>query len=288
MTIHHCTIENNWANCSGGIHSYESSSVITDCDISSNSATSVTGGIRCEQSSMDLGYSVISYNSGVGFSCDCAPSVYNCLIYGNTNDSRSGGIYCGGQDSSPTIRNCIISGNSSDWEGGGIYCYWYSSPVIENCVISENTSGFLGGGLYCVWSSPTITNCTFSANTASWGGGAICFYDRSYPVVRNCILWGDAPEEIWGSPFGSISISYSDVQGGREGEGNIDLDPRFAPAFHGFEYLLKPNSPCIDAGDPFIEDKLYDSHPRWPEWYPNGVRSDMGAYGGPNNIGWLR
>ena len=36
------------------------------------------------------------------------------------------------------------------------------------------------------------------------------------------------------------------------------------------------------------EDGLYDSHPRWPEWYPNGARSDMGAYGGPGNADWLQ
>lgn len=56
---------------------------------------------------------------------------------------------------------------------------------------------------------------------------------------------------------------------------------------YGFEYLLKPGSPCIDTGDPSIEDALYDRHPRWPDWYPDGARSDMGAYGGPGNRGWL-
>ena len=25
-----------------------------------------------------------------------------------------------------------------------------------------------------------------------------------------------------------------------------------------------------------------------PDWYPNGARSDMGAYGGPGNIDWLQ
>jgi len=55
----------------------------------------------------------------------------------------------------------------------------------------------------------------------------------------------------------------------------------------GFDYLLRPGSPCIDTGDPSVEDSLYDWHPRWPDWYPNGARSDMGAYGGPGNSGWL-
>ena len=55
----------------------------------------------------------------------------------------------------------------------------------------------------------------------------------------------------------------------------------------GFDWLLGPESPCIDTGDPTIEDAISDWHPRWPPWYPNGPRSDMGAYGGVGNDGWI-
>ena len=71
------------------------------------------------------------------------------------------------------------------------------------------------------------------------------------------------------------------------GYGNIVEDPHFG-TFRGLKYVLGPNSPCIDSGDPAIEDRISDWHPRWPNWYPNGPRSDMGAYGGPGNIGWLK
>ncbi len=43
-----------------------------------------------------------------------------------------------------------------------------------------------------------------------------------------------------------------------------------------------------DAGDPTVEDGIFDSHPRWPRFYPNGARSDMGSYGGPENRAWLK
>lgn len=96
----------------------------------------------------------------------------------------------------------------------------------------------------------------------------------------------------------TLTISYSDVEGGQSsvvvekgctlnwGDGMIDEDPLFM-TFHGFDYLLDVGSPCIDSGDPSIEDGISDWRPRWPEWYPNGPRSDMGAYGGPGNKGWL-
>ena len=46
----------------------------------------------------------------------------------------------------------------------------------------------------------------------------------SSPMLTNCILWGDTPQEV----FGGAVITYSDVQGGWAGDGNIDVDPCFA------------------------------------------------------------
>ena len=59
-------------------------------------------------------------------------------------------------------------------------------------------------------------------------------------------------------------------------------------SYKGFDFLLHPLSPCIDKGDPHIYDWLYDYHPQWPDGYLNTARSDIGAYGGPGNINWLR
>jgi hypothetical protein len=112
-------------------------------------------------------------------------------------------------------------------------------------------------------------------------------YNRgSDPIITNCILWGDLPDEIYNSDSNPI-VTYSDVEGGYPGEGNIDADPHFM-TFHGFDYILDVGSPCIDTGAPTIEDGISDWHPRWPDWYPNGPRSDMGAYGGPGNKGWVK
>jgi hypothetical protein len=65
------------------------------------------------------------------------------------------------------------------------------------------------------------------------------------------------------------------------GKGNIDSDPLFF-YMRGYDYLLLRDSPSIDAGDPLSEDGF-----EWPEFFGNGLRADMGAYGGPGNLGWL-
>ena len=42
-------------------------------------------------------------------------------------------------------------------------------------------------------------------------------------------------------------VTYSDIQGGYAGEGNIDADPLFVAPDDG-DYHLSAGSPCIDAG----------------------------------------
>ena len=108
------------------------------------------------------------------------------------------------------------------------------------------------------------------------------------PVLTNCVLWANTPDAVYNDPDdpGHPTIAYSDVEGGWPGIRNINADPGFRTVGR-FEWLLRPGSPCIDAGDPTIEDGISDRHPRWPVWYPNGALSDMGAYGGPGNIDWL-
>jgi len=152
--------------------------------------------------------------------------------------------------------------------------------------------------LYCLFTFRLeLLNCTLTGNSAGIeGGGVYITSASSEPEIRNSILWGDTPDEIviesgWIRP----DFTYSDIQNGSGqswfGTGCLDAPPRFT-SIYGFRYFLNPSmnanrSPCIDAGTPAIEDFIYDDFPGWPEGYPNGARSDMGAYGGAENYFWL-
>jgi hypothetical protein len=120
----------------------------------------------------------------------------------------------------------------------------------------------------------------------------------------NCIVWNGS-DWLWNNNRSTITVTYSDVQGGWTGTGNINADPCFASSGYwdpngtpadanddfwvDGDYHLKSQagrwdpliagwikddvtSPCIDAGDP--------ASPIGYEPFPNGGIINMGAYGG--------
>ena len=112
---------------------------------------------------------------------------------------------------------------------------------------------------------------------AGWGGG-VYSATFSFPEVKNTIIYGNTAgnyQSIFVSGDDSITVTYSDVSGGWEGEGNIDAAPLFASPASGDYSLTWANfpahdstrSPCIDAGDP--DSACFD---------PDQTRGDIGAF----------
>jgi hypothetical protein len=127
-----------------------------------------------------------------------------------------------------------------------------SSPTLTNVTFSGNTADE-GGGMFNESSSPILTSVTFSENAAGSSGGGMYNYASS-PTLRNSILWGDIPDEISNDGTSSSVVTYSDVQGGFPGAGNIAVNPMLVPLSDngGFvlTHALDPLSPAIDAGNP--------------------------------------
>ena len=180
-----------------------------------------------------------------GFTIQNGSGTFITLPYLGAGFYCGGGVFCWG--STPTITNCMITNNYA-YLGGGIYLR-ASTPTITNCMIVRNRATGLihgGGGLYLEDSSPAITNCSVGSNFAGqYGGGIFCW--SSSPTITNSILWGDF--SIYDPEIhvrtGSPVVTYSDVEGGWSGEGNIDANPSFAG---GVTFHLRPGSPCVDSG----------------------------------------
>ncbi len=67
-------------------------------------------------------------------------------------------------------------------------------------------------------------------------------------TVVNCIVWGnEANLELRDGSV--ITVTYSDIEGGWDGEKNLDEYPLFR-ASQGGNYRLLEDSPCVDSGTP--------------------------------------
>jgi hypothetical protein len=115
--------------------------------------------------------------------------------------------------------------------------------AITNSVFNGNAADFSGGGLRSAGGCVEMINCTFTGNVALGSGAGTAVLDGTL-TATNCILWGDVPDEVVGQ--GTVAMSFSDVQGGAAGIGNIDVDPLFVDAD---DLHLQDGSPCIDRGD---------------------------------------
>jgi hypothetical protein len=245
-------------------------SVLDGLTIRNGATSSNGGGIRIVQSS---------------------PTIRRCVIQGNTAAFSGGGIYVDGTLAAPLIEQSEIVANTATSQQGGGVAVNGASPVISRNNVHGNIAAF-GGGLRLRNSSALVTNNAIHANVATTNGGAI-YSDASpsavvrsntiiqnscasgaggirssggSPTVVQCILWGN------GDDLSNSTATYSDVEDGDPGAGNISLDPDLARG----DFHLSPTSPCVNRGDPGyatgLGDTDFDGDPR----VLNG-RVDIGA-----------
>jgi parallel beta-helix repeat protein len=278
-TVTNCTFSGNAAyDYGGGMYNYSSSPTVTNCTFSDNSANN-GGGMYSEYSSnatvinCTFSGNTAGYRGSGMFNYLSSPTVTDCTFSGNST-YYGGGMF--NLYANPTVTGCTFSGDSVFGNGGGMFND-YANPTVTNCTFSGNTAAYYGGGMVNGYSSPTMANCTFSGNTAGYYGGGMYNYECQVVTVTNgtfggnsasfgkafvfdsfeqqdpgnlhmanSILW-DGGDEIWNNDGSTITITYSDVQGGWPGPGNIVADPMFVDAANG-DYHLQTGSPCLDAG----------------------------------------
>jgi hypothetical protein len=229
------------------------------------------GGIYCAPSSSPIIINnIITENNAVfGGGIYCAPSsfptIMNNVISKNSALKFGGGIFSRG--ASPNIANNRIVENEAYSSGGGISCNRDTPRIINNIIWKNKAES--GGGISCDRSSCTIVNDTITRNVATYGGGI--FFDGGSMRIINNILWENKDDLYsgWFSPASRPDHSDIGDDDFRGLNGNISMDPLFMNPENG-DFRLKPNSPCINAGNP---NPIYDD--------PDGSINDMGAYGGP-------
>jgi hypothetical protein len=189
-------------------------------------------------------------------------------------------------DANVVIANCWFVANHAEYAGGALKIS-ADNVKIANCQFTDNSAGTLGfeglGG--AIWSlgGTQLVNCLFHTNFAGIGGFGHaawfstdvegdaasldnCTFTNNGPIdptgdgtigidgvllVRNSIIWGNRTKDDRSIAYDEgdiVLVSFSDVEGGFDGEGNISVDPQFASSFVESFRLVKA-SPCTDVGD---------------------------------------
>ncbi|HEY1249865.1 MAG TPA: S-layer homology domain-containing protein [Thermoanaerobaculia bacterium] len=175
-----------------------------------------------------------------------APLLLSCLFQGNSVGfgGKGGAVYAGG-GSTVTSQSCVFRSNSissSSTGGGGVETSGAAVTLINSIFAQNNPNGLQVASV----DGSVVDNCTFTANA---GYGA-AFVSSNSNTVSNSIFWGDSAGEICtGVCLGSASVTYSDVQGGFAGTGNVSADPLFIQA--PSDLRPGPGSPAVDSGSNF-------------------------------------
>ncbi|MHC4734356.1 MAG: right-handed parallel beta-helix repeat-containing protein [Planctomycetota bacterium] len=267
-------------NSGGGMYNINSSPIVEDCEFVANDAGVGGGMANGESGNARIVRCLFKDNKasfGGGFYSrnNCNPIVIDCRFENNWADWTGGALELRGGNSSFT--RCWIINNEAgeyDWGGSGISAF-DGTITFENCTVTGNYSYENGGGMF-VWNAIVyMENCTISDNTADDMGGGIFLYSHlsGSATLRSCILWNNNATEVEGK---TISVQYSDVEGGYTGTGNKNADPCFVDTLGG-DYHLRWDSLCIDTGDPGYapqpSDKDIDGEPR----VMRDNRVDMGS-----------
>ncbi len=186
--------------------------------------------------------------------------IVNCLFRGNTGVWGGGIMNLGG-----VIRmvNAQLIGNRALMLGGGLNNY-AGNVTLHNCRIVGNSADYAdtvgGSAIYNLDGVLTILNSTVADNYSPIGQAISSFSWSSFSGtqirVANSILYNGG-NEIWSNNLSAVQVTYSDVQGGPTGTGNINANPQFvSPGVRSIEgewidgdYRLKAVSLAINAGN---------------------------------------
>lgn len=175
-----------------------------------------------------------------------------------------------------SVRRSVVARNA----GGGIEIDGGDYALVNDVIVDNGAAGVQGsqrGGVYIADTndaSQTFAFNTVVGNLAATGAvvasGVTC-------SVTNVTVDGSIVRLRGGGGgldlvIGDCAFAYSNIEGGAEGTGNFDAEPRFVDPAAG-DFHLQPSSPCRDAADPAATEKLdLDREPR-----PQGEAHDCGA-----------
>ena len=193
-------------------------------------------------------------------------------------------------DNTLIVDRSTFAGNGAGNGGGAIYNA--GAAWISNSTFYDNYASSAGGGGVASTGSTSLHNTTFSQNSSPAGTGAAVSSQSGTVFIYNSILANSTSgydcSLDGGGAISSYSLIEADNCGFTDGVDGMILgkDPRLGPLANVPAYfLLRANSPAIDAGDLAHQLGSLDE-PGFPRvvdtpWAPDALTGnyiDMGAY----------
>ena len=203
--------------------------------------------IKCIDSSPSLSFLNIRNNyinsdgGGALYIINSEANLDNLIISDNGKGGQSyGGAAVYIDNSSITINNSLVYNNSSTYEHHGYTMHTYTGGivVVNNSILNLDKVSFYGN------------SGTGADSYEPFGyGSALHLYDSSNAIILNSIFWneGNIFTEELKQVVGSVDISFSNIIGGWEGDGNIDANPLFCNP-DSADFSLSEESPCVATG----------------------------------------
>ena len=213
--------------------------IIDSCIVKNNSAY-YTSALQAE--STTISNSLFEGNgNGTDYIITLSKSrMYDCKMINNVNKSNSSDqvVYL---SSGSIVERCLIDGNDTYYQ----VVYLTGGSTISNSQITKCRSR--ASYLISLNEKSKMINCTVADNVSS-NQTVYCY---NAPQILNSIIVGNKRSNNSESVYvNGATIKYSMIEGGANGEGNIDgskSSAAFADASKG-DYSLSGTSLCINAG----------------------------------------
>ena len=209
-------------------------------------------------------------NGGGMHNEDSSPILRNLIFSGNYAMANGGGMI--NFSSNPTLTNVSFINNSAGYRGGGMANHG-SSPQLTNVILRGNFGDNGGGALFNRQSDPTLVHVTVVANESGADGGGLYNWEPPYPTLINSIVWGNTAansgDQLYDRSGAAPVVTYSDIEGGYSGTGNINIDPQFVREYDDLH---------LDAVTPAVDGAAPNHCPATDiDGLPRGSTCDMGA-----------
>ena len=251
----------------------------TDCDLVDNVAEVSGGGVYvgagAAVSFVDCNFSgnealfPFGFPTGEGGAIYCEPqsscTLLRCEFDGNVGGQSGGAIAFFGDNA--VFTDCLFEDSIAGSQGG--HLFQGSGTIVSDRCVWRGSKSLDGGPLHGTGGDLIIRNSLITGNTSIAPGGSIMKLGGSLEIEGSTIVGNDGIRSIHVSggasvtvansiirneqadgEFGGVNVTvrYSNILGGIDGEGNVDLPPVFVDPDRG-DFRLSASSPLIDAGD---------------------------------------